>query len=854
MARHKTFSHTMARELFAPLAYSSAHDVFINDDQTLGFGFLCSPLSGGDDSLASRINVILNMDWPDDSFLQFNLFASPDIEVYLASIERLRFECKDKLLLDGIYSRTKHFRDATKKPIDSHSGLMVRSMFLQVTAKIPLKSPVPTDKELTEASKLNASLGQGLASAGMGPYQLNPSLYIRIMQGMMNWGDRAGWRDLIVPEWDQTAMVRDQIVDYGSEITVDKNGISLGDKRVSILSLKRYPDNAYFGIARSFLTDIMYGVRGIRGNVMISGTIHFQDAERMRAGLTKKRQFITNQAYGPLAKFVPILLKKQHGFDVLFNAFDDGDRPISFYLGMALFSNSEEEAVSDISNAQTFWRDNGFQLMQDKFFSMPLFLNMLPMGPDPKVAKDLFRYKTFATRHVIPLLPLFGSWQGTGTPTLSLLSREGAPMNYCSFDSQTNFNTIIAATSGAGKSFLANDIIWSYLSTGAQVWVFDIGRSYLNMCRVLEGTFIEFTEESDICLNPFETIQKWEESADMITALICVMASQKGRTSDIQEATIKRVLSELWLEKGQDTMVDDVADRLLQSDDKEIINIGRQLFPFTSAGEYGRFFNGKNNVDISNRFCVLEMEELNGRQHLQKVVLLTMFFQIERAMYLGDKDRQKICFVDEAWSMIAGTADQDNPEVAKVLEGFARKARKYRGGLFVATQSFFDMYQNSVGRAIVENAANKLLLKQSGSNVEDLREQRKLPFNDHEYDLLKSVRTEKGRYSEVYVLSDRGSGIGRLFVDSFKAMLYSTNAEDADAIRLRVDYGGMRTDEAVHDYMKEIRKEEGDPVHSTKALQQLRAEKRAADKLAIQAEQQAKREAAQRAAQENVTT
>ena len=59
-------------------------------------------------------------------------------------------------------------------------------------------------------------------------------------------------------------------------------------------------------------------------------------------------------------------------------------------------------------------------------------------------------------------------------------------------DSDTNKNAVIAAESGSGKSFLLNEIIVSYLSEGAQVWVIDAGKSYKKLNEQLDGDFLQF--------------------------------------------------------------------------------------------------------------------------------------------------------------------------------------------------------------------------------------------------------------------------------------------------------------------------------------------------------------------------
>ena len=59
--------------------------------------------------------------------------------------------------------------------------------------------------------------------------------------------------------------------------------------------------------------------------------------------------------------------------------------------------------------------------------------------------------KTLATRHAVPLLPLFDDWSGHQEALLNMVSRRGQLMNLSLFESNSNYNAIIAATSGAGK-------------------------------------------------------------------------------------------------------------------------------------------------------------------------------------------------------------------------------------------------------------------------------------------------------------------------------------------------------------------------------------------------------------------
>lgn len=257
--------------------------------------------------------------------------------------------------------------------------------------------------------------------------------------------------------------------------------------------------------------------------------------------LETKRQFTANQAVGPLLNIVPQLAIRKHNFDLLFDALNDGDRPIRTYFGMVLFCDPHEESQA-VSNARTYYRELGFQLLEDRYFGLPYFLNCLPLGAELSQVQVSNRYITMATRHAIPLLPMFADWSGTGSPVLNFISRSGQLVNVSLFDSGSNFNCCIAAQSGSGKSFLTNEIIVNYLTEGAQIWVIDVGRSYQNLADTLDGEFMEFTADKQICLNPFELVQNWEDEADVVAGLVTAMAAPTEKLSDFQTAGLKRIL------------------------------------------------------------------------------------------------------------------------------------------------------------------------------------------------------------------------------------------------------------------------------------------------------------------------
>jgi len=73
-------------------------------------------------------------------------------------------------------------------------------------------------------------------------------------------------------------------------------------------------------------------------------------------------------------------------------------------------------------------------------------------------------------------------------------------------------------------------------------------------------------------------------------------------------------------------------------------------------------------------------------------------------------------------------------------------------------------------------------------------------IGDGGYTFLKSVHTVTGQYSEIFFVTGYGVGIGRLMVDKYTKLLYSTHPDDIKKISQRTSQG-MTTAEAIQDIL-----------------------------------------------------
>ncbi|EKE09413.1 MAG: hypothetical protein ACD_16C00185G0001 [uncultured bacterium] len=54
---------------------------------------------------------------------------------------------------------------------------------------------------------------------------------------------------------------------------------------------------------------------------------------------------------------------------------------------------------------------------------------------------------------------------------------------------------------------------------------------------------------------------------------------------------------------------------------------------------------------------------------------------------------------------------------------------------------------------------------------------------------LRSLRTEQGQYAEIMIKGPKGFAVGRLLLDPFSKVLYSTKADEFAAVQTLVDQG-----------------------------------------------------------------
>lgn len=803
--QNKELDRAFASDLLTPLAFDPESKFFYLSDRNMGFAFLCDPLNFVNQSVIDKVNVLLSYAFPAGTHIQFNLYASPDIQSFVDRMLSTRSNSQTEIVDDITKNKAGFLESGAFAPLNSRVKNLVRNFVLMVSVKIPLKggSDFPTDQEMISLNECRVFTKQTLDSMQMMNEDVTPDIWIRYMSAVLNWQPQATWRDAV--SWDDQKLIRDQVFDFDTSITNKDKVLKVGEKYVKVLSPKRLPDETSIHNMFLMIGEPRTGSRGIFGNFMITTNVFFPDQAKSRDELTKKKMMTDYQAFGPVVKFSPQISVRKNGYDALFKELDKGDKILSVQQTYVMFSDNLTDANEQAGMMISYYRELGYQMNEDKFIHLPLFLNSLPLlaSNDQKIVKFFRRYNTFASSQASHLLPILSEWKGTGyKPIITMTSRFGQPMSIDLFDSQTNFNTCIVAASGSGKSFLTNEIITSYLSIGAKIWVVDVGRSYKKLASVIGGDFVEFTKDSKLCLNPFQLVKSYDEEGDMLVGIIAAMSSPTEKLTDFQMAELRKIVKVCWDQHERALTIDIISEALLSNPDTRISDIGSQLYAFTSTGEYGQWFIGENNMDFSNDFTVLELEELKPKPHLMQIVLLMLIYQVQQSMYLGSREQKKILILDEAWDLLTSGGD-----ITKFIVTAYRLFRKYNGAAICITQSLSDLYDNPRATPIAENSANLFFLAQKPEVIEQIKRTGKLDIGEWGFDTLKSVHTQRGYYSEIFFYTNVGIGVGRLIVNRFTQILYSTHAEDINNVDRRVK-AGMTIAEAIEDIVQYEQKQQ----------------------------------------------
>ena len=787
--------------------YDEETGLFYNTD-SLGFVIETEPLTGASQEIQTQIQNFFNTVMPTGSSLQVILYADPCIGAFTDYYQKTRDNEAGKTsfsILQKMVRNRSEFFDTLCYGSD-YSPFTVRN-FRVLWAFTIGSEGIRASEVLTVREQLHSTLSM----IGLNPFVWKPVDLLTTVDSILHCAyGQTKRRDFV---WNPYQNLSDQLATVSHKTDIDEDAVTSdsslrGDdvakdketdtlttnnlitrKRMKIrtFSVSSQPDEWSLALMANLVGHEQNDRQQIGSPFLLHYGVSISKQDGLKAKIFSKESIVSKQANSALSKILPHLKRESAELAYVLNRLNTGDRIV--HTNMSLIILSPEDRVDAVSNAvKNIFITHQWRLIENKRFHLPILLMAFPMSWSPPMVEALSFHKllkTTLTTEVANNLPCQGEWKGSRQPCLLMTGRKGQIFTWSPFENDTNYNTIVVGTSGSGKSVAMQELMMSLLGMGARVVVFDLGRSFEKSCFLVEGQHIRFEKNSDMCINPFSFVEEGHEESDVnerrdqlesIALTMEQMAARREGILDIQGNFLQKAVTDTFAQYGRQTTVSKVAKALFEHDDPRAKDVGTLLFNYTKEGSYGKWFEGEANVDLRSDLVVIELEDLKEKPSLQNVVLQSFLASMTQKLYLSDRKRKTVFIVDEAAQLL------ENKFFSKSAQDMARRVRKYEASLVVGTQSFADFYANDYALNILENAAWVLMLNQVPEAIQQLSASKKLAVTAQKEAKMKSVKTIAGKYAEIMISSSKGYTVGRLLLDPFSLMLYSTKADEFAAV------------------------------------------------------------------------
>ncbi len=300
-----------------------------------------------------------------------------------------------------------------------------------------------------------------------------------------------------------------------------------------------------------------------------------------------------------------------------------------------------------------------------------------------------------------------------------------------------NYNSVIFAKSGSGKSYATKLEILRTLMFDTDVIVIDPEREYEFLAQTVGGRYFNISLNSEHHINPFDLAPPREDEspADIlrsnIVALVGLFRIMLGGLTPEEDAIVDKAITETYALKDitPDSNFAEVEPPLMS--DFELVLSGMdgsdslvaRLSKYTQ-GTWSGFLNRPTNVDLNKKFVVFSVRDMEDDLKPVAMYIITHF--IWNAVRKNLKKR--LLVIDEAWWMMK------SDDTASFLYGMAKRGRKYYLGLATITQDVDDFLKSPYGLPMITNSSIQILLKQSPTTIDKL--QKTFNLSDEEKYLL----------------------------------------------------------------------------------------------------------------------
>ncbi|OIO50814.1 MAG: conjugal transfer protein TraC [Parcubacteria group bacterium CG1_02_50_68] len=521
-------------------------------------------------------------------------------------------------------------------------------------------------------------------------------------------------------------------------LKISSRELELGEKFVRAFYTISYP---------RFLSDSWFSpIINLDKVLDVSLFIHPIDTEQALRGFQKKVAEVQSQINEREAKGLvrdPLLDTAYQDLESLRDSLQQAQEKL-FDVGLyfALYGDTKEEIDKTEGDIRSILDSKLVYTKPALFQQEQGFRSCLPLGSDKLLVNSKLNSSPLSS-----IFPFVSFDLTSDRGILYGINRHNSSLILFDRFSLENYNSVVFAKSGSGKSYSTKLEILRSLMFGTDVIVIDPEREYEQLAEATGGRSFHISLSSEHHINPFDLppVKEDEDPKDIlrsnIIALVGLFRIMLGGLSPEEDAIVDRAISETYALKDITGDADFTgAESPLLSDFEQVLSgmegsdsLVERLSKYI-RGTWAGFLNQPTNIDLTQQFTVFSVRDMEDE--LKPVAMYIITHYIWNA--IRHEMKKRLLIIDEAWWMMK------SEDTASFLYSVAKRGRKYYLGVCTITQDVEDFLKSPYGRPILTNSSLQLLLKQSPTTIDVL--QQTFNLTDEEKYLLLEAGVGEGLF------------------------------------------------------------------------------------------------------------
>lgn len=552
-----------------------------------------------------------------------------------------------------------------------------------------------------------------------------------------------------------------------TDFDVDRNGVSMGNYTFKVITLKTLPEGFTHAAMVDRLTKLPF-------HFWISQNIKILDQGSERNKLQIQRRITHAMASG--SKNVSDLESENTLSNIeqlLTELIEGSEKLLSMDFNVIIWGTTKNELEEKSDEVLRMFREmNQSEGLIETLTSLDVFLSAIIGGCEG------FRHKKMKSSNASHLIPFYSYWKGNDSPVCLIPNQDMGLFSMHPFAKElTNWNGIVFGGSGSGKSFNVTQLMLMFYGLKPRIVWIDNGASSKGLIKSLNGEFLDFKLNSGISINPFDLAKgETTPTSNKIRLILAVLEvilkdeDKKGLPKRHKALLEEAILKTYEISKTETPTLSQLRDILKNHELLDMRAYAETLFSWCGNSAYGEVLDRPTNVVLSKDLVSIEVQALSSHPELKDVILLLLTSYIESAS-INDFERPYLLIVDEAERLF-------QTELARqFIITCYRTWRKFNSGIWCLSQNYKDFLSDkSIADSLLPNTSHLIILRQK--KIDWGHFQNIFDFNDAQIAVIKSLKIEKGKYSELFYLQDENQTVLRLSPEPLSYWISTTDPMD----------------------------------------------------------------------------